>query len=283
MIRINNKDYSLVLFDTNALSSFLQNPMEWIRYYADEFSLSSSIISYSVFTLSELYYRQELFSKYIEIFSEFPSVILDGHESIFLKEIDNYAIGADISPIIVAPFAINEPSMTRKEILLKVIENSGFVSKTEYWKSGQEEVLSGIINLKNNYPPKKDKYTIKEVEHFNFIVSTSQIGIRNHAFAKNIISTGEAINLERFLSLKCTSYFVFYKFYPDNRKPINSDVFDIMITALLPYVDSFITEGNMFEIIKRIQRNHNFLDELVPYKLKDINKLISDIKGTTIS
>ena len=249
-------------------------PKQWIEYISEEFTLSDTIICYSVFTLSELYYRQELFEKYIEIFSVFPSAILDGHESIFQKEVQNYWIGNKITPIVIVPFAIQEPGLTPQEKLLKVISDSGFVSKSDYWKEGQQEVLSGIIQLKDNYPPKNNKYTIKEINEFNFMASTSQIGIRDPLFARNIINSGQAIDLERFPSLKCTSYFVFYKFYPDNRKPINSDIFDIIISALLPYVDSFISEGNMCNIIKRIQDKHKFFNILKSYSIKTIHKKI---------
>lgn len=274
MININGKMFNLCLFDTNALSSFLQNTDNWITFYKDEFSLDDTIICYSVFTLSELYYRKELFEKYLDFFSIFPSAVLDGHESIFQKEVDNYQLDKEINPIVMIPSILKEEGLTAKEALLKVIKDSGFVTKTEYWRQGQKEVLDGITTLKKNYPPKKEKYSRKEIDEFNFIVTTSQIGIRNRSFAEEILSSGQYINLDEFNSIKCTSYFVFYKFYPDNRKPIKSDVFDIIISSLLPYVDFFITEGNMHEIIKQIQKNHDFLKNIKPYKLKEINKII---------
>ncbi|HET55274.1 MAG TPA: hypothetical protein ENN33_08660 [Ignavibacteria bacterium] len=154
------------------------------------------------------------------------------------------------------------------------IEKSNFLYNSDYWKKGQSEVLSSIVALKKNFPPKRDKYSIEDIEYFNTIVSTSQIAIRNRAFASRIVQSGVTIDLNKFPSLKSTSYFVFYKFYPDKRKPINSDVFDIIISALLPYVDFFITEGNLYDIISKIKMNHLFLENIEVYKLKDINKII---------
>lgn len=272
MIEINRRLYKLCLFDTNALSSFLLKPKEWINYYNDEFSLSNVIICYSIFTLSELFYRQELFEKFLDIFSIFPSVILDGNESIFNKEIQNYFTCDKIDPIVLVPFSIQGEKLTSKETLTKVLKESVFISKTEYWKKEQKDVLTRIIKLKKNYPPKHQNYTIKEIEEFNLVVSNQQIGIRDKHFARKILSAGKVNDLRKFPSLKCTSYFVFYKFYPDNRIPIVSDVFDIMISALLPYVDYFISEGNMCEIIKRIQKKHNFLNNLESHSIKEIKK-----------
>lgn len=276
MIELNGKNYNLYLFDTNALSSFLQKPKAWLNYFNDVFSFSNTVICYSVFTLSEFWYRKDLFDKYLDFFSAFPSAILDGHESIFLKEVENYNQFNKINPIVVVPFAITGSDLKPKEKLKKVIEDSSFVSKTEYWKKGQKDVLDGVVSLIKNYPPKKDQYTIKEIEDFNFIVSTSQIGLRNNKFAKNIIKSGSFIDLNQFPSIRTTSYVVFYKFYPDKRKPILSDIFDIIISSILPYVDLFITEGNMCEIIKRIQNKHVFLKGLKQYSIKEINKEIDD-------
>lgn len=276
MIKLNGKNYNLCLFDTNVLSSFLQKPKAWLNYFNDIFSLSNTFICYSVFTLSELWYKKELFDKYLDFFAVFPSAILDGHESIFLKEVENYNQFNKINPIVVVPFSINGSDLTPKEKLIKVIEDSAFVSKTEYWKKGQNYVLDGIVSLIKNYPPQKDQYTTKEIEDFNFIVSTSQIGLRDNKFAKKNIKSGATIDLNQFPSIRATSYVVFYKFYPDVRKPVSSDVFDIIISAILPYVDFFLTEGNMCEIIKKIQNKHCFLRKLKQYSIKEINKKIDN-------
>ena len=133
-----------------------------------------------------------------------------------------------------------------------------------------------MIKLKENYPPKNAKYTLKEIEDFNLYASTSQIGIRNKSFERKVLNSGKFIDINQFPSLKSTSYVVFYKFYPDNRKPISSDVFDIIISAILPYVDYFLTEGNLYDIIMKIKRKNNYLDNIIPYKLKDIRKQIDD-------
>ncbi|OHD19827.1 MAG: hypothetical protein A2Y34_10400 [Spirochaetes bacterium GWC1_27_15] len=274
MITINGNQYKLCLFDTNALSNFLINPKDWINYFDKKFSISKTIISYSVFSLSELWFRQELFEKYINFFSIFPSVILDGYNSIFEKEISNYYKNTKINPIVIAPCAIKDSNLTPLERLKKVIENSGFILKSNDWKKNREEILNGIIDLKKNYPSKKDNYNLDEIEDFNFLATTSQIIMRKKEFAEKIIKNKKEINLKNFPSIITTSYVVFYKFYPDNRKPLLSDVFDIIISSLLPYVDIVLTEGNLCDIIKKIKLKHKFLNSLECYSLKDVKKEI---------
>ncbi|MHA1685594.1 MAG: hypothetical protein ACTSYD_04205 [Candidatus Heimdallarchaeaceae archaeon] len=276
MIEINNRKYRLCLFDTNALSSLLQKPKEWFNYFNNEFSVSGTIISCSIYTLSELYFRQELFEKYLDVFSSFPFAVLDGYEGLFTKEMKSYNTSNEINPIVIVTTSIQAEGMTQQQILSSVIQDSKLPKKAVEWKSAQKEILSGMIELKSKYLPKNEKYTEKEIDQFVFFVATRLIGIMNNEFASKILLSGKAIDIEKFPSIRCISYFVFYKFYPDNRKPTESDVFDIMISALLPYVDYFISEGNNCEIIKRIQSKHNFLCNVKPYKLKEISKILDD-------
>ena len=272
MIELNGNKYKLCLFDTNVLSDFLINPKDWIGYLGRKFDISQTVICYSVFTLSELYRRQELFEKYIDFFATFPSTLLDGHESIFQKEIEKYKSRERPNPIVLAPFAIKESRLTAKQRLRHIIEKSDFIARTDYWIKGQQQILDGIVELKKNYLSKNDKYSKKEVEEFCFIASIDQIILRDSNFAKSVIDKGENINLEFFPSVKSTSYVVFYKFYPDNRQPLLSDVFDILISSLLPYVDYFLTESNLSNIIKIIQKRHKALSGLKTYSLKQIRK-----------
>ena len=57
-------------------------------------------------------------------------------------------------------------------------------------------------------------------------------------------------------------YTVFYRFYAEQRKPEEQDVFDILIGNIAPYVDIVITEGFQAEIYKKVSNRDPFLDDL---------------------
>jgi hypothetical protein len=278
MIEINGKKYSLCLFDTNALSELLISPKNWLNYFANEFGLGNTFISVPAFSLSELYYRKELFQKYIITFSKFPSVILEGYHALFEKEVDSYFNRNYVDPICIAPFANSEPNMKKETILKKVFKKSGFTSKTEYWKNGLKDVLDGMLDLKQNYPPKDGSYSLSEIEHFQSLATSHQIAIRDANFVKSLEKQQAILDFQRFPSVMAKSYFVFYKFYLGNKKPVENDVFDIIISSLFPYVDYLITEGNNSEIVRQIQYRHNFLSNLLVYKVKDIKRKISYVQ-----
>jgi hypothetical protein len=270
MIKINGHDYKLCLLDTNALSNLLKEPQKWLTSLERLYSLSNTVICYSIFTLSELYQKIELFDRYLEIFSQMPSCILDGFQSIYEKELSCYSNDEVIQPIVLCPFAIIEPNLKPKERLLSVIEKSVFTEKTNYWINSREEVLKSIVKLKENYPPKSNKYSLKEIDEFVFIASSSQIMLRSMNFAKSLLDNGKSINVDKFPSIKMTSLVVFYKLYPDNRTPILSDVIDIIISSVIPYVDIVITENNLSHIINILKTKHGFLDKLENNTVRNI-------------
>lgn len=274
MININGNNYKLCLFDTNALSSLLLNQASWIKYFDKEFGLGDTIICYSAFSIAELYFRKELFDKFIDLFSIFPSAMIDGYEGLFQKEVDSYDNNSQIDFILLAPFAIKDDNLSPKDALILTFKSSGFIEKSIQWRETRPEVIDSMLKLKDNYPPKGKNYTIKEIEEFMFISSITQIGLRNRKFAQNFLKSEEIIDVSKFPSLKSMVYTVFYKFYTTNRKATDSDMFDIIIASAFPYVDYCITEGNLCEIFKQVQNRHDFSTSTIFYSLKNVEKII---------
>ena len=156
------------------------------------------------------------------------------------------------------------------------MDTSGFCNRKQYWDSGRRCILDGMSSLTKSYPPKNKRYSKKEIDCFVDLASMQQIMLRDIKFVRNKTKNKVLIDTKKFPSIISTSFIVFYKFYPDNRKPIISDVYDIIISSLLPYVDYVITENNLCEIIRKVQKNHSFLKELTYYSIKDVNQKLSN-------
>lgn len=282
MITLNNNQYSILLLDTNALSDFLKDVKNWLNYITDYFP--NSIICASAFSLCELSKREDIFDKYLNFFSIWPSGILDGHESIYLKEFEAYGnTNIDISPVVLFPsnFAMNK-NITPEQAFRKILELANFKSRTNYWLEPRQDILDGILSLKNNYKPKGEKYTSKEIEEFVFFGTIQQIILRNYDFANNMIKIEKKeIDINQFPSLISTMYVVFYKFYSDNRKAEPSDIIDIIIASILPYVDFVITEGHLCEIIRKVKRRHNFLNNLDYTSIREVKNKIKSVSLRT--
>ncbi|MBN1424112.1 hypothetical protein JXA88_06105 [Candidatus Fermentibacteria bacterium] len=275
MMCLNGNQYRLCLLDTNALSELLMNPNTWLNYIDTRFGLSGTILTYSTFTLGEIVFRPEILDRYTELFSDFPSAVMDGYETIFEKEVQCYRSKERPNPLLVFPSAQREPRLSPQECLRELIAQAKIREHASRWKEGCGSVLEGILELKRNYPPKGASYTTREIELFNDIASIHQIGLRNMAFARSVTDSGEAIDLGHFPSVVMTTYAVFYKFYPDHRKPQESDVFDLVISSSFPYADYVITEGNLATILRTVQRRHGLFLDVEAITTKDVKREIA--------
>lgn len=273
MITLNRNKYKLCLLDTNGLSLLLKDPKKWFNFLHNEFNLGKTILCYSVYTIGELKVKEELFEKFLELFSSFPSVVLDGLDSLFKKEVSSYDSNSIINPILFAPHGIEVNDPNRLSLIRTLFQNKDINEKFEYWKNGRTDVIEGILELIKNFPPKGEKYTVKEINRFVELAGFSQLAIRDATFCKSILDKKRVVNIKKFPSINMITLFVFYKYYKDRRiNPKESDVFDLIISSLIPYVDIFISEGNSIEILRQIKRNHNYPKDLDYYSIKEIAK-----------
>jgi hypothetical protein len=106
------------------------------------------------------------------------------------------------------------------------------------------EIVAGMLSLVRNYPPAGATYAPEEVRQFVWMASLQQLVYHDHeAFVRRVHETGAAVDMDAFPTLKAMTYTAFHKFYADrNRKASDSDAFDVLIAAALPYVEAIITE-----------------------------------------
>jgi hypothetical protein len=127
------------------------------------------------------------------------------------------------------------------------------------------------VKLVNDYPPENNSYTIKEIRLFLFMQGTAQIYQVSPNFLNSLKIKGEGINIDSFPTVKMIIYTLFYKFYNDpTRRLLDTDAFDLLISALLPYVDAVITEAHQTEVIKKVKSLDHFLDSIETYRLRDL-------------
>ena len=233
MLTINNRKYFLLLLDTNALSNFIKSPEHWITWIKNKFLFSQTIICYSIFSLSELQVKDYLFEKYLDLFSLYPSAILDGYETLVDKEIKAYKSELNpVNPILLLPYAIkSERNIPNREKLEMVLADSQFYNNSKYWIDSRKDILIKILRLIENYPPKNRNYTVEEIDDFVEKVSIQQLILKNGMVINKIINIEEQC-VNHFKSIKAISYLVFYKFYTDNKKPSLSDIHDLLISSL---------------------------------------------------
>jgi hypothetical protein len=141
----------------------------------------------------------------------------------------------------------------------------------EEWNKAGPEIVDGMVSLVQNYRPAGATYTPEETRQFVSMASLQQLAYHDHVeLIQRVHGDGEAVDMDAFPTLKAMTYTVFHKFYADhNRKSSNSDAFDVLIAALLPYVEAFITENHQAEVLRKTKRRDNFLGGLQVFTLRD--------------
>jgi hypothetical protein len=272
MIELNGNKYRLCLIDTNAISEMVKNPtVEFKNFNIWALSQKPSYIpSFSLLSIMEMRQKQEVYLKFLSIFGLWPCIILKSEEQLFNEELSSYPNPSAINPVLVAGVGSVKPDQRLDKLLDIVFSRKEVAEKEKMWMKDRISVANDIASLVSNYPPNANTYTIKEIHAFIEMAGFQQIALRAPKFAKRLVDSKVPINISAFPSLKMSLYTVFYKFYVDERKHIESDVFDILISAPTPYIDAIITERHQAEVIKKIKRHDDFIDHVDVKIIKDL-------------
>jgi hypothetical protein len=277
MLRTEANEYPLCLLDTLAVSEMVKRPKGAFRNYL-EWSHADDppfVPCFTVYTLIELRRKQQLFEGFMEHFRPFPCVLLKGYMELLDEEVSSYPDPSKIDPcslaLIPAPFGGEGNRLTN---LAEILQRPELRQQETHWNESGPEIVAGMVSLVKNYPPPPSgsTYRAEEIAQFVQIASFSQLVMHGHGgFAERIHEeTGEAVNTDAFPSLKAMTFVVFHKFYADrNRKHSDSDAFDVLISAALPYVEAIVTESQLAEALRKIKRRDAFLDHLEPLTLRD--------------
>jgi hypothetical protein len=261
LIELNGNTYRLCLIDTNVVSEMLKRPQREFANFFTKYMTDGCIPCFSIWTLLELRESRDLLPTFLEYFSVIPCAILKSHEQLLHDEVAGYSQPSEVNPILVAFTPIQKPPM--RALIDKLFSIRKTRDLAAGWLDGRAEMLEGMLSLRGNYRPENGKsYSKKEISFFIFSTVTSQLGMRQMSFCQQLLRRNEPIDIDSFPSVKATSYTVFFKFYVDNRNEKRSDVFDILISTSIPYVDVFLTERHQTEVIRRIRLYDRFLDHV---------------------
>jgi hypothetical protein len=273
MLRVGANQYPLCLLDTLAVSEMVRRPqgafrryLEWAHAGDEQF-----VPCFTVYTLMELRRQPALFSAFIERFQPFPCVLLKGYAELLGEEVNAYPDPSEIDPCSIA-FTPLGGEGNQLANLPRILALHELLKQEREWNEAGPEIVAGMVSLVWNYPPEGTTYTAGEIASFVEIASFSQLALHGFTdFARNVHDrSGEHVDMSAFPSLRAMTCVVFQKFYADlNRKPLNSDAFDVLISAALPYVEAVITEANLADALRKTARRDEFLGHLQVFTLRD--------------
>lgn len=268
MIKIGNKKYKICLLDTNIISDGLKNKTPIFKNIINRFSFDEYCWALTPSTVLELSELKSYHKELSNLLALFPNIVTKGLKELKQEEFETYKNNRDFN---IALFSFNGLSHEGKKLNPKAVEL--FFKSNEIRQLGSKvnlqetSLLELIISYKKNYPPDRNgKYSKKRIREFGDMIVRRIIQEDYPEFYTQNLS----LNISHFKSLLISILFTFYKFYPDQRKALTSDLNDIAISGVLPYVDTFIAEGNMIEIINKLNNLNKDLLDVEAISIKEI-------------
>lgn len=244
-------------------------PEPVLRRFFEKINPSKYIPCFSVFTILELRQKDDVYKRFLETFSVLPCFFLKGLDQLFQDELEFYPNSNKITPILVTNPGALAPNGGKLADLLNFTFSAPDAQENENkWNEGKKSIIDGILSLVKNYPPKGKKFTQKEIRSFIEIAGFQQIAFRAYDFTQQV-KEGKFVMVDSFSSIKMITFTVFYKFYTDQRRPSESDAFDLIISSVLPYVEAVVTEKHQADVLKKIKQQDKFIENLEVFRLKD--------------
>ena len=260
----------LVQLDTNALSNIVKAKDEFLPRLLKRYDVDNYIFCYSPFSILEIKKSQFLYESFCEVFSLLPSFLLKGYFHIWNEEIQNYRNKKGVDCI---HFCLHEIDTQGKLLgshhVRSVFSNPKLEKAFSEWEIEKHKVFSKILNARQDHGANL-RYSAADI--LNFVRSDAFLQIKAHdetfVLKENLHS--EAFDLSRFPSVKLTSFLTYFKWHNDGRRPALSDVYDLLISCTAPYVDIFVTDGQVSDSIKKTRKIDNFLNHVEVLTVRDI-------------
>jgi hypothetical protein len=274
MLRGTHAEHPVCLLDTMAVSEMVKRPQGLFRHFLEWSHDGPTLIPcFTVYTLMELRRKPDLFQQFIERFDGYLSGMAKGYMELMEEEAANYPDPSQIEAcgLVFLPAPLGGEG-NRLSNLPLILERPEQLEQERQWNEAAPQIVEGMASLVQNYPPENGSaYTDAEVASFMQMVAIPQLIDHGHRrLVERELADDRPVDLDAFPSLKAMLYTVFHKFYADrNRKPLDSDAFDVLTASALPYVEAFITENHQGEVIRKTSRRDDFLDHLDVLTLRD--------------
>jgi len=225
------------------------------------FKNNNYLAGLTAYTLFELSWVRALHQKIDNLFFNMRHSIWIAlhHDELMDSELKNYPSKTVMKWMPLS--ALSDQDKQVNNLLTKISENPIFTNKREeFLKFGNEKFMV-LEKLKSGFPTSDNgKYTTDQAYNFSLLN-----GIQY--FLKYEPDFLRSIGIRKFLPESVPTQFarsllLFYKYYIHEQSPTKSDFFDFAHISYLPYVDYYIAEKNISNVINHIKTTGPYFNEV---------------------
>jgi hypothetical protein len=241
--------YQLVLLDTNALSDIAKNKKKVGLRFVTEFDAGGYAPCFTIYSLIEIRRNEEAYKSFLKLFSVYPIFILKPHSVILEDEKAAYDTDKNVSALLYS-FSPSHDLRHFIDIHFSKPEN---LELEKNWKTDELYILDRWLADKKKFKPESDIANKIDADRYVNDAVLQELCSKFPELVKEEIENGRISFLEKFPSLKVMFYSQYYRIFDLNRKTTPSDVTDVRIMAVSPYVDVIITENYQAELFKKFK------------------------------
>lgn len=268
------RTYRLALLDTNALSEIVKRPRVEGAAFVQLFISDAIVPCFTPYSLAELHAAEPLFAAFLEFFGIIPIVVTKPWELILDEEVRGYDGLADVQPILNAftPFGPDD-SYDLRSLVERVFDDSAVRNAIQQGDTRANSVLDTWRANAENFESSEPTANALDAHRFVEESGLQSLGILKTQWVRSLLDEDRVPDLKRFPSLSVMLYSLYWRFWDPSWNPAASDVFDIQIVAVVPYMDIIITEKRQAEIFRKIRSRVPALRDLSVMRLKDLRAM----------
>lgn len=267
-------DADVYFFDTNVWTSVLSSdiPSAKLNLWLEE---NNVVIALSIFTAFELSRAKKMITDLDSMMSDVSSRIYIPllYDELFFLEFASYPNNIEMLWMPFASLMDNGIS----SLLSKFSKDPRFTSKRQEYLDFGETNFMNLEKFKENFPPEENgTYTTEQAELFAWGNSVDYLGRYFPKFLTRFKNNASSLKTERIPSLHIRGLFLFYKYYIYGQSPSRSDFLDFAHVSYVPYLNGYITERNVLNILKHIKSQGS---NLVKLELIHVTEFVRELEN----
>jgi hypothetical protein len=248
--------------DTNVWGKILRDA-KLTQQFISTYQGSNDLLGLTVYSLFEISRVKSLISRLDKLFFDMRHNIWVPllYDQVFEKEVDRYPNPIDIPWMPMSLLTGEE--VGGPSVMSKFSKDSNFLSsRDDHLNFGFARFMS-LEKFKKNFGSKDPSgYSPEDAFEFSKLNGIDYFRRYDQSFLRDLEMSSQEFIPSGIRSQFARSIFLFYKYYIHGQSPIKSDFMDFANISYLPYFHNYVTEKNIFNTIRHIQGESEYMDEL---------------------
>jgi hypothetical protein len=238
------------------------------RQFRSTFEAENLLAGLSVFTVFELSRAGRLLSDLDRLFYSMRTNIWIPllYDELFELELKSYPNDVRLTWMPLSLITDED----NQEVMSKFASDPRIAGKRdEYLTFGDSEFMT-LEQFKENFPPGKNgSYNTDQAQLFAWSNTVDFLGRYFRDFLMQFKDDAPSLDTTKLASVHMRGLFLFYKYYIHGQSPTRSDFMDFAHVSYAPYVDYYVTERNVANVLRHISASDDMISGTEPIMVSD--------------